>query len=90
MSDTKIEQREARLVRYVYVEIEQPVRLPDGSEVLRIGPKWRGETVHVTARQAIDYDLGLMPAGSTVADIEREMEERRAEFYSTRQSVVGV
>jgi hypothetical protein len=90
MSDTKIEQREARLVRYVFIDIEQPVRLPDGSEILRSGPVWRGQTAYVTPRQAIDYDLALMPAGAAVEDIEREIEEKRQEFYSTRQSVTAV
>jgi hypothetical protein len=82
--------REPRVVRDLFLAIDQPTRLRDGSEVLLYGPVWRGEIAYVTPQEAALFDTSLMGPGETIEDFQRELEQQQAEYRSTRQSVVGV
>jgi hypothetical protein len=84
---SKQAEREPRIVRHVWIYLEQAVRMRDGSEALRQTQVWRGEVAHVTPEQAALFDLALMPAGATIEDMDRERELRQAEYRQQRQSV---
>jgi hypothetical protein len=87
---TEAPKREPRVVRDIFLAIDQPTRLRDGSEVVRYMPIWRGEVAYVTVQEAAMFDTSLMGPGETVEDFQRELEQQQLEYRSTRQSIAGV
>jgi hypothetical protein len=87
---TTTTKREPRVVRDIFLAVDQPERLRDGSEILRYRPVWRGEVAMLTADECARFDTSVMGPDETLADFEAELAAQQAEYRSTRQSVTGV
>jgi hypothetical protein len=87
MTETAADARTARIVRDVFISLEQPVRERNGSESLRQVCVKRGETAFVTAEQAMIFDTGLMPEGATAESLEAELSSSLAEYQASRRDV---